>query len=44
LAAGERDKALQVLKETSKMNKKELPPGYLKDGAQVSWLSLYNIC
>ncbi|XP_031570462.1 synaptic vesicle 2-related protein-like isoform X2 [Actinia tenebrosa] len=31
LAAGDREKAIQVLKQCSRINKKELPPGELKD-------------
>lgn len=36
LAAGEREKAVEMLASMSKMNKKELPPGELLDAAQVS--------
>ena len=36
LTAGEREKAVHVLQECSRLNKKELPPGELKDVNAVS--------
>ena len=35
IAAGEKDKALKMVYKMSKMNKKPMPPGYLKDLSQV---------